>query len=123
MNIYVDIDGTICVPNCTPPDWDYSNATPLLGNIAKINALYKKGHRIVYWTARGSVSGRDWTGVTSKQLVQWGALHHEIRLGKPAYDVFIDDKNLSNVWLDGLGEQQFVDFIESKLIAGHHRES
>ncbi len=96
MNIYIDIDDTICR---TPPNRDYSKAKPILENIALANQLYDEGHQITYWTARGGVSGIDWTKVTEKQLKKWGAKHHALKLTKPAYDLFIDDKVLNaRVW-------------------------
>lgn len=94
MIIYIDIDETICV---TPSDRDYSKAMPIVENIEKANKLYDEGHEITYWTARGTKSGIDWTDVTKKQLEEWGAKHHELKLGKPYYDLFIDDKNINTV--------------------------
>lgn len=83
----VDIDGTICESN-----GDYPNSRPLNDRIAKINALYDEGHTIIYWTARGMVSGKDWTDLTCSQLSEWGCKYHEFRMGKPHYDVWVDDK-------------------------------
>ena len=94
MIIYIDIDETICV---TPSDRDYSKAMPIVENIEKANKLYDEGHEITYWTARGTKSGIDWTDVTKKQLEEWGAKHHELKLGKPYYDLFIDDKNINTI--------------------------
>jgi len=91
MIIYIDIDETIC----HSPDRKYSDATPIVENIDKANKLFNEGHTIVYWTARGSSSGIDWTEFTIKQLNGWGVLYHEIKLGKPSYDLFIDDKALN----------------------------
>lgn len=90
--IYVDIDETICITPDNPRI--YEESLPIRENINKINDLYDKGNRIVYWTARGSRSGIDWYDLTKKQLVEWGAKHHDLRLDKPYYDMFIDDKNL-----------------------------
>ena len=89
MLIYVDIDNTICVTRGT----DYPNSQPRYDQIAKINELYDQGIEIIYWTARGSVSGMDWTLLTKQQLTQWGAKHHDVKLGKPHYDLFICDKS------------------------------
>lgn len=90
--IYVDIDETICITPDNPRV--YEQSLPIRENINKINDLYDKGNKIVYWTARGSRSGIDWYDLTKKQLVEWGAKHHDLRLDKPYYDMFIDDKNL-----------------------------
>tara|TARA_R110002110_G_scaffold302317_1_gene516444 strand:- start:128 stop:421 length:294 start_codon:yes stop_codon:yes gene_type:complete len=93
MIIYVDIDETICN---SPEDRDYSKAVPIKNNIEKINELYYNGDTIVYWTARGSGSGIDWREITEKQLDRWGVQYHELKLGKPIYDLFIDDKNVNS---------------------------
>ena len=89
MNIFVDIDETICN---TRRDRDYSKSTPIDEHIQKINRLYDEGHHIVYWTARGSGSGIDWKDLTEKQLSAWGVKHHELRLGKPSYELLNCDK-------------------------------
>ena len=89
--IYVDIDETICE---TPNPRVYSNAKPIKENIEKINKLYDDGNTIVYWTARGSRTNINWYDLTKKQLNDWGAKHHELRVEKPYYDLFIDDKNM-----------------------------
>ena len=91
MIIFIDIDETICT---TPESRDYSKANPLLTNIEKVNKLYDKGHTIIYWTARGSVTGKDWSFVTKQQFEQWGVKCHDLKFGKPHYDLFIDDKNM-----------------------------
>lgn len=85
---FVDIDGTIC--SQTPSD--YWVAVPFMDRIAKINKLYDEGHTIVYWTARGMRSGTDWSVFTARQLEQWGCKYHELRMNKPQYDVWVDDK-------------------------------
>jgi len=93
MIIYIDIDETICN---TPESRDYEKSMPILTNIEKCNKLYEEGHRIVYWTARGSGSGIDWREVTEKQLKRWGVEYHELKLGKPNYDLFICDKAINS---------------------------
>ena len=92
MIIYVDIDETICI---SPKGRDYSKAAPIKNNINKINKLYDNNNTIVYWTARGTGSGIDWRSVTEKQFCEWGVKYHELKFGKPIYDLFIDDKNIS----------------------------
>ena len=93
MIYYVDIDETICFYD---GERYYPDARPLRENIKKINELYDDGHTIVYWTARGGVTGIDWTELTTDQLNEWGAKHHALKLGKPPYDVFIDDKAINS---------------------------
>ena len=93
MIYYVDIDETICK---YPVERKYEQAEPIIENILKINKLYENGNTIVYWTARGSTTGIDWTELTSKQLANWGVKYHELKLGKPHYDVFICDKAINS---------------------------
>ena len=93
MTIYVDIDETICI---SPPDRNYSKAKPIFDRIDKINKLYDEGNIIIYWTARGTSSGIDWKGVTESQFKEWGVKHHDLKLGKPAYDLFICDRAINS---------------------------
>ena len=94
--IYIDVDETICTTigdkTCAR---DYSQARPIKKNIIKANKLYDSGHTIVYWTARGTMTGIDWTDVTIQQLSDWGAKYHSIKLGKPNFDLYICDKVLN----------------------------
>ena len=93
MIIYVDIDETICA---SPESRDYARAIPIMKNIEKINELYDAGNTIVYWTARGTGSGIDWREVTEKQFKSWGVRYHDLKFGKPIYDLFVDDKNINS---------------------------
>jgi hypothetical protein len=92
MVIYIDIDDTICH---SPNKPDYTNSFPIIENIKRANTLYDEGHTVIYWTARGTVSGIDWTETTKKQFEDWGVKYHDIKFGKPYYDLFIDDKNIN----------------------------
>ena len=93
MIYFVDIDETICV---SPDSRDYSLAAPIKERIEKINDLYDKGNTIIYWTARGTGSGIDWSEITERQFKDWGVKYHDLRFGKPVYDIFIDDKNINS---------------------------
>jgi CMP-N,N'-diacetyllegionaminic acid synthase len=92
--IYVDIDETICM---TPENRDYTQSTPIAKNIEKINKLYDQGNTIMYWTARGTATGIDWSEVTKKQFDDWGVKRHGINFGKPVYDLFICDKAMESL--------------------------
>ena len=92
MIYIVDIDETICYYK---GERHYPDALPIVENIKKINKLYDEGNTIIYWTARGTVTGIDWNEVTKSQLDLWGAKYHEVNLGKPAYDFFICDKAIN----------------------------
>ena len=65
LNIWVDIDETICQ---TPPTRKYVESVPIPENIKKVNDLHNKGHKIIYWTARGAKSGVDYSELTLHQL-------------------------------------------------------
>lgn len=96
MIIYIDIDDTICYYDNSNNNLDYNNAKPYKERIQKINKLYNEGNTIVYWTARGTNTGIKWFHITLQQLNLWGCKFHELKMGKPAYDLFIDDKNINS---------------------------
>ena len=86
-----DIDGTICSTDC-----HYEDAKPYKDVIKKINSLYNSGNSIILYTSRGSGSGTDWSEFTKKQVDDWGVKYHELLLGKPQYDIFVDDRAINN---------------------------
>jgi len=92
MIIFVDIDETIC----SFTDGKYSLAEPIEDRIKKINKLYEQGNTIIYWTARGTITNMNWFKVTQEQLERWDCKYSELRMGKPYYDLFIDDKNINS---------------------------
>lgn len=90
----VDVDETICDYKSIRK---YDLARPIKENIEKINRLYDEGWKIIYWTARGSMTGYDYTDYTKKQLDGWGCKYHDLVTGtspnpKPHFDLVIDDK-------------------------------
>ena len=90
MKVYVDIDETICYYEGKR---NYPGALPMPENIAKINKLYEEGNEIIYYTARGTVTGIDWLEITKSQLKKWGCKYHKLDVGnKPDYDLLICDK-------------------------------
>ena len=90
MIIYVDIDETICFYE---GEREYPEAIPNYNNIEKINKLYDDGHEIIYWTARGGITKRDWSELTQEQLKSWGCKYNELKMNnKPHYDLLICDK-------------------------------
>tara|TARA_B100000963_G_C22605077_1_gene662097 strand:+ start:1388 stop:1729 length:342 start_codon:yes stop_codon:yes gene_type:complete len=101
-----DIDGVIC--NNT---WGkYENALPNKEAIKKINQLYDQNFFIKLYTARfmgrnnENISKTYQTGFefTKKQLEKWNLKYHELIMGKPSYDIIIDDKsiNYSDDWIN-----------------------
>lgn len=87
----IDIDGILC----NDMHGDYQKATPYRNVVDKVNQLHDKGHTIKIFTGRGSKSGIDWKEFTKKQLIEWGLKYHELIMGKPSADVFIDDKTIN----------------------------
>ena len=87
---FIDIDGTIC----DTYKKDYSTSTPKMNIIHYVNQLYDDGNEIHYWTARGSVSGKNWDTLTLRQLIAWNCKYDSVNIGKPHYDVWIDDKSI-----------------------------
>jgi hypothetical protein len=71
---------------------DYMRSQPIIKAIKKINKYFDKGHKIIIWTARGAVSGIDWSETTKKQLQEWGVKYHELSFNKPSFDILFDDK-------------------------------
>lgn len=95
MNIYVDIDDTICYYEDSHKK-DYSLAIPIHERIAIINDLFNKGNTITYWTARGTLTQLKWFEITYNQLIKWNCKFHELRMGKPAFDLYIDSNTITS---------------------------
>jgi mannose-6-phosphate isomerase-like protein (cupin superfamily) len=93
---FIDLDNTLCKTQ----NGDYENSVPISERIEEVKRLYDAGHYVVIWTARGSKSGVDWRELTLKQLDQWSVPYHELLMGKPDYDIYVDDKsfNVNHVW-------------------------
>jgi hypothetical protein len=89
MIYIIDIDGTICF---SPPSGDYTQSQPIQKRIDRVNQLYDQGNVIIYWTARGMSRGLDFSELTERQLKQWGCKYNDLRMRKPVYDVWVDDK-------------------------------
>lgn len=99
MIFVIDIDGTICSGNN-----EYEKSVPRPDRIEKINRLYDEGHTIKYLTARGMgrhkdsriLSHQDFYELTYNQLKSWGCKFHYLIMGKPAGDIYIDDKGMND---------------------------
>jgi hypothetical protein len=87
-----DLDQTLCLTDGV----DYSTSRPIPDRISRVNKLFSEGHRIIIFTARGSVSGLDFTDLTESQLTSWGLRYHSLQFGKPAADYYIDDKAVNS---------------------------
>lgn len=89
----MDIDNTICnTDQNLPAPRKYEEATPIQARINKVNKLYNEGHTITYWTSRGNTTNADYLGLTLRQLESWGCKFHSLKMGKPSFDLFVDDK-------------------------------
>lgn len=97
MKIFVDIDDTVCYIEAGEDKTNYELAKPFSDRIQKINNLFDEGHEIIYWTARGCLSGIDWAELTVSQLNLWGCKFTKVMMGKPHYDVFICDKAINSL--------------------------
>jgi histidinol phosphatase-like enzyme len=84
----IDIDGTIC----TQDGANYMMASPIDSIISICNRLFDRGNKIIFFTARGSTTGINWKELTERQLNTWGVKYHELIMGKPFGDFYIDDK-------------------------------
>ena len=99
-----DIDGVIC----KTINSDYKKSKPIKKNINILSILKKRGHYIKIFTARymgrnnenQKLAKKQGYKFTKDQLKNWGVHYDELIFGKPSYDVFVDDKNLSfkNNW-------------------------
>ena len=99
-----DLDGVICKTKGNK----YSSAKPIKKVINMINQLYDN-NKIIIYTARFMGRSNDRPNLAKKkgfkftknQLKKWNLKYHKLIMGKPSYDIFIDDKNLefSKNWL------------------------
>ncbi|WP_162805685.1 cytidylyltransferase domain-containing protein [Sporosarcina sp. PTS2304] len=87
----IDIDGVVA---SFVDSLDYVQAKPNRKMIDVINKLYDSGNYIVLFTARGYVTKLDWLELTKSQMDNWGLKYHELHMGKPNADFYIDDKML-----------------------------
>ena len=96
-----DIDNTICRTIGS----GYNDCRPHQKRIDHINSLYNEGHTIYFLTARGM--GRtnnnqqeaytELYNLTKNQLHSWDVKYHQLFLGKPCADLFIDDRGIKDI--------------------------
>ena len=95
--IFFDLDNVICF---TDKNKNYKKSKPFQKAIKTVNELYKRGHTIKIYTARGMgkfkgnklLVKKNYLKLTKNQLSKWGVKYHKLILCKPSYDIFIDDK-------------------------------
>jgi hypothetical protein len=102
-----DLDNVIC---STDKNNNYKLSKPNQKVIEFINQLHAKGHLIKIFTAR--FMGRNNDNVkkaysqgykfTSNQLKSWGLKYDSLQMGKPSYDIFVDDKSIfyKRTWMN-----------------------
>tara|TARA_B110000238_G_scaffold122441_1_gene132571 strand:- start:307 stop:675 length:369 start_codon:yes stop_codon:yes gene_type:complete len=106
-----DIDNTICRTIGS----DYKGSLPKKKNIKSINSLHKKGHYIKIFTSRymGRTNSNSAKAKkigykkTFNQLKFWGLNFDLLIMGKPRFDIYIDDKNLGfkSNWADHINNK------------------
>tara|TARA_Y100000310_G_scaffold86194_1_gene83043 strand:- start:3076 stop:3399 length:324 start_codon:yes stop_codon:yes gene_type:complete len=101
MKYVFDIDGTLCTTN---KDCDYEKVEPIADRIKIVNRLYDEGHKIILFTARGMgrndnnpiLAIQQFYQFTAEQLKSWNVKYHQLILGKPEGDIYIDDKGIKD---------------------------
>jgi phosphoglycolate phosphatase-like HAD superfamily hydrolase len=99
MRICFDLDETLCT------GYPYSVSEPLPGARDLLLQVKSQGHHIIIQTARGMGRsdgniGKALAAVakeTLEQLERWGFVYDEIYFGKPAADLYVDDKSLPTI--------------------------
>jgi len=84
MVIGVDIDGTLTIEK---EGHDYARRTPNKKMIDRVNKWYEEGHIIMLFTARWESDRK----ITKQWLKDHRVFHHALILGKPSFDLYVDD--------------------------------
>jgi hypothetical protein len=100
MKYVFDLDNTLCKTENS----DYKNSVPLFDRIQIVNKLFDEGNIITIYTARGMGSTDNnqikainkYYTLTQSQLSSWGVKYHNLILGKPSGDYYIDDKGIND---------------------------
>lgn len=85
MQIIIDMDGTICTEEKT---YSRALAKPHEGAVESINKLYEEGHTLIIYSARSWMEYE----MTVDWLQKHGVKYHQLVMGKPIGDVWIDDR-------------------------------
>ena len=96
--ICFDLDNTLCKTSKNL----YRHSKPIKKNIKVVNDLYDKGYIIKIFTSRfmgrsnenQKLARKKGHKLTLNQLSKWKVKYHKLLLGKPSYDLIIDDKAL-----------------------------
>lgn len=99
LKIFVDMDGTLTNETEGFGPEVYSQRTPNPFIIGVVNNYYDQGHDITIYTARYH-QDRE---VTAEWLNKYGVKYHNLILGKPQYDIMIDDNSVNPRFLEKIG--------------------
>lgn len=96
--ICFDLDNVLCKTRKS----DYIKSKPLKRNIDLVNDLFNSGFYIKIFTARYMGRNNDnrlkaikqAKKITEIQLKKWKINYHKLILGKPSFDIYVDDKSL-----------------------------
>ena len=95
--ICFDIDGVICKTRKS----NYKSSKPIKETIKFINELYKKNYIIIFTSrymgrtnSNSAKAKKLGYKTTFNQLKSWGLNFDSLIMGKPRFDVYVDDKNL-----------------------------
>lgn len=88
MRMIIDLDGTICTEEKT---FSRSLAEPIEGAIETINKLVDNGHTVIIYSAR---SWQEYE-MTEDWLKKHNIKYHQLILGKPIGDYWIDDRAIT----------------------------
>lgn len=99
VRICFDLDNTLCTGA------PYEKAKPYEWAPKLLSILKNNGHEIIIYTARKMSTEDGNLGrvnksiglLTFNQLEEWGFAYDEIYFGKPAADIYIDDKGLNYI--------------------------
>lgn len=99
MRICFDLDETLCT------GYPYYKSVPFPEAQSLLKQIKSQGHQIIIYTARGmgrsdGNMGRAMAAIakdTFEQLDAWGFVYDEIYFGKPAADIYVDDKSLKDI--------------------------
>ncbi len=96
--ICFDLDGVLCSNT-----WgNYIEAKPYEEAIEKVNKLFDDGNTIIIFTSRYMSRNKESIEkvyqegyeFTLSQLNSWGLKFHKLIMGKPSYDILVDDKHI-----------------------------
>lgn len=99
--LVIDLDGTLC-EQTTGGD-AYWSAKPRQDVIDKVNQLYDEGWHVTIHTARGMRTCKNdikkvielYEEKTRDYLIENGVWFHELIMGKPPGDRYVDDRGMT----------------------------